>query len=96
MKHTKCVHCKIELTPDVKSARSNHQCVECHIKHPFGIYHDTPVKNEVENNKAISEEVANDYLSKHGGRIAILRSGRLGYQPRIVSADSRILARVNK
>ena len=38
-RHTHCVHCGAMLTPDVKSARSTHQCVSCHVENPFGIYH---------------------------------------------------------
>ena len=34
-----CVHCGVELTANVQSARSSHQCVECHIQYTGGIHH---------------------------------------------------------
>ena len=43
--HTHCAFCDIELTPDVQSARSNHQCVSCHIEYPFGIYHEDSMEH---------------------------------------------------
>ena len=48
-KNTHCAYCGVELTPEIASARSNHQCVSCHIKHPKGCNNEEETNGNTKN-----------------------------------------------